>query len=84
MADPVTLDYGTEFTVENTTLLATDVNCQFIGLSLTEHNGLNMRRITIELHEAAQIRSLRDVLSAFLGRYHPEVKEENNGECQTG
>lgn len=49
-------------------LVAVDVEGQFIGLSLTERDGLSMRRIAAELHDPEQIRALRDSLSAFLAR----------------
>lgn len=61
-------DFGCQFTNSKTTLFLTSVEEEFLGLSLTERDGLDMRRVTIELHEVEQITVLRDTLSAFLER----------------
>ncbi len=49
--------------------MATDVEGSFVGLSITEHAGLEMRKVGAELHDLDDIQTLRDTLSAFLGRH---------------
>lgn len=53
---------------ERVELVAVDVEGQFIGLSLSEHKGLEMHRVGAELHHLDDIQAMRDSLSAFLAR----------------
>lgn len=53
---------------EQVELIAVDVEGQFVGLGLTERQGLNMRRVGAELRDLEQVRKLRDCLTAFLER----------------
>lgn len=62
-------NHGVEITVGKTTLLAVGVDGQFVGVSLTEHsNALEMRRVSIELHERVQLEQLREFLDQQLAR----------------
>ena len=46
-----------------------DVEGQCLGLSLTEHRGLEMRRVGAELQNTDDIRALRDSLNSYLARH---------------
>lgn len=70
--------YGCDFRVSPSDGVSVDVVCveveirdepgDSIGLSLTEKEGIAMRRIAVELSDDDQIEMLRDVLSAHLAR----------------
>lgn len=43
-----------------------EVEGGFLGVSLTERDGLSMRRIAAEMHDLSEIKKLRDSLNAFI------------------
>ena len=43
-----------------------NVDQQFIGLSITARRGLELQRVTVEIHEREQIATLSEVLNTFL------------------
>lgn len=47
-------------------LLCVSVEDEFLGVSMTERHGLNVRRVSGELREIADIVALRDTLNAFI------------------
>jgi len=49
-------------------LAAIDVEGEFIGLSITSHDGLEFKRVAGELTNVKDIQALRDMLTAFLER----------------
>lgn len=67
-------NFGCELTMPaqggngQTVLYLADVEREFLGLSVTERVGLEIRRISVELRDIEQITQLRDSLDAFLRR----------------
>lgn len=53
---------------ERVELVTLEVEGPFLGLRLTEREGLNMRRVGAELRDPEHIRALRDSLTAYLER----------------
>lgn len=51
-------------------LVVADVESEFIGVSVTERNGLEMKRIGGDLNNVKDIRAMRDLLTAFLERHN--------------
>lgn len=48
------------------TLVLVNVEDRFVGMSLTEREGLNMRRVAIEIHDVNELRAMRDFLDLQL------------------
>lgn len=52
----------------NVDLVVVDVEGEFLGFSMTEHQGLTMRRVAGEMRDLDQVIALRDCLDAFIRR----------------
>jgi len=70
----VQIDSSTEVGKISTITVA-NVDNEFIGVSLTEHSGLEMRRIAAEIHDIRNVVRIRDLLNAFLAmNNHKEAR----------
>ena len=59
-----------EHTIKNNkvTMRLVNVENEFLGLSLTESEGLTMRRVATEIREVGDMIKMRDVLNAMIER----------------
>ncbi len=58
---------------EGIVLMVANVENDFIGMSLTEKSGLNMRRVAAEIKDIKDLIQIRDLLNGFLKQH--ECKE---------